>query len=358
MTENIAQIPTTTTITSSANPVAYGQSVTYTVTVKETATGNPATGYIQGTFGENTLSSSGQVIWSTDGTDLPVGADTVKASFYPSEPALGDQDSSATLVETITSATVTPAPTFSPPAGTYSSPQQVTLNDADGAANIYYTIDGTTPIVGTSNYLPAGSGISVTQSETIEALAQLQGDAASAVVTAVYVISVPTPDFAFSLNPASLTISSGGTGTSSITVGAIDGFSGSVSFACSGLPAAASCSFSPAAVTPGTPATLTITAAASASSNGSPAQFPFAPVTSLALVLGWIGLRRRRLQFVPLLVVALVLVLFSLTGCGSGGAYGGGGGQNPPPNQTTSTVTVTATSGSLPHTATLTLTVN
>ncbi|MGA2171185.1 MAG: Ig-like domain repeat protein [Terracidiphilus sp.] len=102
-TQTVTQIPTVTTLTSSANPAAYGQPVTYTVTVKETATGNPATGYIQGTFGESNLNSAGQVIWSTNGTGLPVGTNTVKASFYPAEPALIDQPSSATLVRRLKS---------------------------------------------------------------------------------------------------------------------------------------------------------------------------------------------------------------------------------------------------------------
>jgi hypothetical protein len=354
MTENVSQIPTTTTITSSANPVPYDQPVTFTVTVKETASGNPASGYLESYLGPATLNSSGQAVLATGGTAFPVGATTVWANFYPTEPALIDQPSSASIVETVTSTSVTAAPTFSPHAGTYTSYQLVTLNDTTPNAFVYFSTDGSTPVAGGPGGLPAGSqATEVTATETIKAIAQAPGDAASSVGTATYVIVPPQPDFSFALNPASLTVYNGGSGTASITVGAIDGFSGTVSFACSGLPAGASCSFSPSAVTPGSSSTMTIAVPASAITR-SQRRFPFAPVTSVALALGWISFRRR-LRRLSLPIVVLAVMLPSLTGCGSGGS-GGGGGQNSQP--VTSTVTVTATSGALSHTATLTLTVN
>jgi hypothetical protein len=362
ITENVSQIPTTTTITSSANPVAYGQPLTLTISVVETATGTPAKGtliYGTSSFGEATLDSSGQYTWtadwSTDENVLPVGADTISATFYPAGPIVADQTSTTTLVQTITSNTITPAPTFSPPAGTYNSPQVVTINDTATGAVIYFSLDGTTPQVGAGGYDPAGSMIGVDSSETVEALAQAPGEAASSVVTAVYVINPPQPDFFFVLNPTSLTVYNGNSGTASITVSGTDGFTGSVSFACSGLPTGASCSFSPDAVTPGSSSTMTIAVPASAISRNQ-TRFPFAPVTSLALALGWFSFRRR-LRRLPPLIAVLAVMLPSLSGCGSrGSGSGGGGGQNSQP--VISTVTVTATSGSLSHTATLTLTVN
>jgi hypothetical protein len=361
MTETVNQIPTTTTITSSANPAPYGQPLTFTVNTTETATGNPAQGYVQLSVGKTgtaqiTLNSAGQAVWQTNGTALSVGVNTITVNFYPAEPVLIDHPSSASLVETVTSTTVTPAPTFSPPGGTYTSYQQVTLNDTASDAAIYYTLDGSTPVVGSSNQLPAGSQLEVTASETIEAIAQAPGDAASAVVSTAYVINLPQPDFTFTLNPTSLTINSGGTGTTTITVTAIDGFSGSVSFACSGLPSGASCGFSPFAVTPGNSSTLTITVPASTSSNRGPVGSPFMPTVSLALIVGWLGLRGKRSRRTLLFTILFAVGLLSFCACGGGGTSSGG--QNPPPTQTTSTVTVSATSGSLSHTATLTLTVN
>jgi hypothetical protein len=45
-------------------------------------------------------------------------------------------------------------------------------------------------------------------------------------------------------------VSSGSTTTTAVSVMPVNGFSQAVSFACSGLPAGVTCSFSPATVTP------------------------------------------------------------------------------------------------------------
>lgn len=85
------------------------------------------------------------------------------------------------------------APTFSPSAGTYTGTQTVTISTTTSGASIRYTTDGSTPTgtVGTAYSGP----ISVTTSETINAIAYEADWTASAVVTAVYAlhISPPTP---------------------------------------------------------------------------------------------------------------------------------------------------------------------
>jgi hypothetical protein len=58
------------------------------------------------------------------------------------------------------------------------------------------------------------------------------------------------PDFTVSCSPSSLTIQQGSNGTSTCTVSSQDGFSSAVSLSCTGLPAGATCGFSPASVTP------------------------------------------------------------------------------------------------------------
>ena len=68
---------------------------------------------------------------------------------------------------------------------------------------------------------------------------------------------VATPDFSVGGTP--ITVSAPGqTGTSTITVTATNGFSGTVNLTCSGLPAGATCAFAPASVSSAGTSTLTI----------------------------------------------------------------------------------------------------
>ncbi len=94
-------------------------------------------------------------------------------------------------------------PTFSPAGGTYTSAQQVTINDATTGANIYYTTNGGTPSASSTLYT---GPVTVSQSETLSAIAIASGYSNSAVASAAYTIqpqgSGPTIT---SLSPASAT---------------------------------------------------------------------------------------------------------------------------------------------------------
>lgn len=78
------------------------------------------------------------------------------------------------------------APTFWPPAGTY-SPTLIALADATANSNIYYTTDGSTPTTSASKYT---APISISATATVKAMAAAAGYSNSAVATAAY--SVPT----------------------------------------------------------------------------------------------------------------------------------------------------------------------
>lgn len=85
-------------------------------------------------------------------------------------------------------------PTFSPPGGTYSTAQTVSISTSTSGATIRYTTDGSTPTAGS----PVYSGpVSVPSSRTIKAIGIKSGQPNSAVGSAQYVIGTPvaTPTF-------------------------------------------------------------------------------------------------------------------------------------------------------------------
>jgi Chitobiase/beta-hexosaminidase C-terminal domain/IPT/TIG domain len=103
-----------------------------------------------------------------------------------------------------TASNVTATPTFSPGGGTYTSSKAVTISDATSGAVLYCTTDGSTP---TPSSPQCSQPTTVYQTEFLQAMAVAPGKAASAVVSAGYVINLntaPAPTF----NPTGGTYSS------------------------------------------------------------------------------------------------------------------------------------------------------
>ncbi|HZZ84819.1 MAG TPA: S53 family peptidase [Anaeromyxobacteraceae bacterium] len=158
--------------------------------------------------------------------------------------------------------------------------------------------------------------------------------------------STAVSDFALAASAASLTMAAGGGGqvTLTVTPEPANGFGQAVTFSCGGLPAGASCAFSPPRVTPGgAPVTTLLTVQTTSATALLQRPFHRDRRTFYALLLpgalGVAGARRRR--WAAAAVIALVALLCA---CGSGGS-------SAPRVATpvgTSTVTVTATSAGTP----------
>jgi hypothetical protein len=249
-------------------------------------------------------------------------------------------------------------PTFNPPAGTYATAQSVTISDTTPGAVIHFAINATPDESSPTFATP----IQVSNSETLEAIAIANGFSNSAVATAAYVINQPTPDFLVSVNPTSLTIVAGQSGMATFTVTPENGFNSPVSFACSGLPAEATCSFNPPSVTPnGGPANSTLTVKTTAASATMRMQMPASQLPARALLLliltiifAVVARRGKALRSAQLLALLAFLMVGSVLSSCSGG--GGVGNPGTPVGTTTASVSASA-GGGANHGAALKITI-
>jgi FG-GAP-like repeat len=173
-------------------------------------------------------------------------------------------------------------------------------------------------------------------------------------------LSVPG-NFTVDASPQSATIKAGQTATFTITINPLLGMASPVTFGCSGLPAASSCTFSPASVIPdgaSVSTTLTISTTAPASAAVPFARFQIRTFAwSIGIVFGLLvagnfqTTRKAKSRWRALAGMAVVLCTISC---------GGGGSTVPQPNGGTppgaASITVTATSG-VSHSAALSVTV-
>ena len=159
------------------------------------------------------------------------------------------------------------------------------------------------------------------------------------------------------MTPPEQEIDHNGTVNYAITLTSTSGFTGPVSMACSGLPEGASCAFAPAKVTlaSGATGTSTMTVTATADTTNVPTIFgkirnaPLTPTEGGSPLLAWtmlplglfgsggwlLGARRRRRFLMALVPFALLAAALGMSGCAAPSNY----------KIYTVTVTGTATSG-------------
>jgi large repetitive protein len=158
------------------------------------------------------------------------------------------------------------------------------------------------------------------------------------------------PDFSLSVSPFS--VAQGQTGATPVTVTALNGFHGTITFSCASPSSEMDCDLSPSVLTVPPPASQATTSASAGNVALSVTTF----ATSVgkaglfgAFLLSFLSFKRRKHH--ALLAVATLALL--LTGCGTGTRYV----QHDGTPKGTYSVTVTGTSGTLSHTQTVLVTV-
>jgi hypothetical protein len=309
------------------------------------------------------------------GTPMPVVSNAVTYSFPPYSatvfvftpaivaPAATTTSLAASSTNMVSGQSVTFTVKVTPLSGTVSPSGSVTF--LDGSAQIASsTLSGASASFSSTKLSVGTHRITATYS----------GDSnytgSTSAVLSITVAAAPTADYSFALSSPSLTVAPGGSGTLTITVSPENGFSQTLTLACSGLPTGATCSFNPPNVNPSAGAfatTLTVDVP-SAIAMQSLSTLPFSSCPLLAFCMFTIGLggiagaagSKRSLTRVARLastciVSATVFALFLVTaGCGSNA--GQGAGQSSASTPTASVVTVTASAANAPtHTQQFTL---
>jgi len=357
---------TNTTLTAVPAAPVFGQSVVLTATIPGNGTVVP-TGTVAFKDGATTLTSAAALTGGTSASTATYTATGLTATthsltaIYSGDSTFATSTGSLSLVVSpVTSATsvfITPASSTVGVSVTFTASVTSNLGTPGGTVQFYD---------GSATTGPAQTLVSGTATYTTSALTQgthsITAVYSGATGTTIYPGSTSTaatitvgaalvPDFSMTLANTQLIV--GGSlksASTAVSIFSINGFNSTVSFSCSGLPASASCSFSPATVTPSGYGTTTLTIVTSAAANHAP-HFGFGNHTSplvfaFTLLLAPLAFRKRK-SAVRLLTLGLLLIagMSALTGCGSGGTPSG-----------TSAVTVSAVSASgVTHTATISL---
>jgi hypothetical protein len=166
-------------------------------------------------------------------------------------------------------------------------------------------------------------------------------------------VTAVTAGFTLSASPTMVMVTKGSSGTSTITVTSVGGFTGAVALACTGQPHKSTCMVAPASVSPAaaTPATATLTFQSKALVAPPPSSPVFPPGSikvsapiALALLLIILLASEQRLR-TRLAMAGALLVFVALSGCAQSGTATG-----------TYTLTVTGTAtGATTQTATVTV---
>jgi Glycoside hydrolase family 44/Bacterial Ig-like domain (group 3) len=377
------KIATSTSATLSATQLATGQTLTIKITVTPVSGAVVPTGTVtildgQTQLGAATLASP---VTSFSISTLAAGNHFISVDYS------GDSNFSAST-STMISVTISTRAKANSATTLSATPSQITAGSSVNLAATVIPAEGSETPTGTVTFLDSqtsvgtinlsggsaqlsvstlGAGVhTITASYSGDA--NLSASSSSAVSVTVQVS--PAPDYSFLIGSRTLKVISGNSGTMTITVTPENGFKQAVTFACSGLPGGATCTFRPQTVTPSAASAttiLTVNAPALSTASGHRLDmpweltgFPLSRTLSAfslvligsALIVGALSHKQAqsRVQFL-LLTLSVFAVTVIVGGCASLSG-------TPPPEarSTTYTVTVTATGPNVPtHSQTFTL---
>jgi hypothetical protein len=242
----VSGLPTGVTISPSTLSAAPGVALPLTVTAASSAATATATVSFSATLGGQTASAQ---------ASLAVQAVVAQPDF-----SFSVMPAAVTLTANGTPSTVSLLATAQ---NGFSSNAQVTISGLPAGVTAQPSSITLTPGTAVTLSLTAPAGTAAASSTaTLTATSGALTHTASLAIT----VSAPAaPDFSLAISPVSLSLTPGGTGLPvQLTATALNGFSGSVSVALSGLPANVTATPASLTLTPGTPQSVTLTAANSA----------------------------------------------------------------------------------------------
>jgi hypothetical protein len=342
---SIGSAPTVTTLAATAYSVSAGQSITFTSTVTPSNSGSSATPTGTVTFTSNTGAIGSSVLSNGAASltaNLGAGTYTVVAN-YSGDSNYAASSSTGSTVSVKATPGISITSNIANVSGTLAGTNVVVTATVFAAASSAVAPTGSVSFLDTynGNVVQLGTGALVPNGPT-QSVATFSSTNLPAGAHSVYVVyagdtnfgsvtSTPTAlslaDYNLTMVPQTLTVNVGKTGQVVMLVGAIAGFSGTVTFGCTPPPnTETNCSFSPTSLNGGGSTTMTITTTAPVAASAVRRADLTHPGRNLwnvgsggvlALLVCCLSPRRRRL--VPTLLLLLCsLSLTSSVGCTPG----------------------------------------
>jgi hypothetical protein len=358
-------VPTALTVISSINPATYLNIISFTAHLtssgQSAGTGNIIQLNINGQIANFTTDATGTATYAI--ATLPPNSYPVTASFAGNNNFLA---SSAALTQVVIAAPTSISLTGSPNPGDLNQPVTFTATVSSpptstpvptGTVTFY---DGSNSI-GSSQLSAAGTA-SLSSTFTTVAIhnitAQFAGNMDfTASTSTTFQESIVAGDFSIAVAPGTAAFYTGESANAQVKVNSLQGFNQPLTFLCYGLPANATCTFSPASLPQGQ-GTANLVIQTAAPHQVQSAGFVSGIGTMLAaLTLLLLPRRSRRRAFLGRLFAVLLAlgVAIGISGCGS--VIPITGGTPPGTYQVAVTATTTAPGPTLAHSAVVTLTV-